>query len=501
MAADPGDPRVLANLLAGRLTEVLGQPVSVPEAHRLTGGASRETWSFTAYPERGEPRRLVLRRDPPGEDRGAGRAGMDVEARVLAAAARAGVAVPALVDAGTDPAAVGAPYLIMEHVDGETIARKLLRDPQYEGARAGLAAELGRTLARIHAIEPEAVPGLPSGEPLQRLRTTYDTLGEPLPTVEIALKWLERNRPDEVAPSVVHGDFRTGNLIIDPAGLRAVLDWERVRWGDPREDLGWLCVKCWRFGSPHPAGGFGSVDELLDGYAEVAGTRPDAGAVRWWEIYGTADWAVGCRMMAERHLSGQNPSMELAAVGRRVCEQEHDLLLALGLPAEPPGTTGALAPGSDLHGRPTAAELVSAVAMFLREDVMAGTDGRLNFLARVAANTLDGVERELRLGPAQEQRHRERLAEFGQHDQAGLAAAIRDGTIAADDPALLAAVRAAVTDRLTVANPRYLTHPALPQRRGPQGDGLPPGRGREEVRSPPGRLGPQRLTTSRGARP
>jgi len=170
--------------------------------------------------------------------------------------------------------------------------------------------------------------------------------------------------------------------------------------------------------------------------------------------------------MAERHLSGQTPSVELAAIGRRVCEQEHDVLLALGLPAEPAetaepaGSADPGAPGSDLHGRPTAAELVAAVAMFLREDVMAATDDRLNFLARVAANTLDGVERELRLGPAQEQRHRERLAAFGQADQAGLAAAIRSGKLDPDDPALLAAVRAAVTDRVAVANPRYLSRPA-----------------------------------------
>ncbi|MCL2581543.1 MAG: phosphotransferase family protein [Streptosporangiales bacterium] len=459
MTADPNDPQVLADLLAARLTGVLGTPVQVPDVRRLTGGASRETWSFTAHPEDGEPRRLILRRDPPGEDRPYTKGGMAVEASVLAAAARTGVAVPSLIDAGTDPAIAGAPYMIMDHVDGETIARKLLRDPQYERARAGLAAELGRTLARIHAIEPQSVSGLPEGEPLERLREAYDALGEPLPTVEIALKWLERNRPDDVAPAVVHGDFRTGNLIIDPAGLRAVLDWERVHWGDPREDLGWLCVKCWRFGSPHHAGGFGSVDELLDGYAEVAGTRPDPEAVRWWQVYGTADWAVGCRMMAERHLSGQTPSVELAAIGRRVCEQEHDVLLALGLPAGPPGEETP-APGSDLHGNPTAADLVSAVSMFLREDVMAGTGGRLNFLARVAANTLDGVERELRLGPAQEERHRERLAAFAQADQAGLAAAIRDGKIDPDDPALLAAVRAEVTDRVAVANPRYLSHPS-----------------------------------------
>jgi aminoglycoside phosphotransferase (APT) family kinase protein len=463
--ADTSDPRVLADLLAARLTEVLGQPAGVADLRRLTGGASRETWAFTALPGQGAPRRLVLRRDPPGTGRPEG---MAVEARVLAVAARAGVAVPPLVDAGTDPAVVGSPYLIMDHVDGETIARKLLRDPQYERARAGLAAEMGRTLARIHAIAPEAVPGLAANEPLEGLRAAYDELREPPPTVEIALKWLERHRPDDVAPTVVHGDFRTGNLIIDPMGLRAVLDWERVHRGDPREDLGWLCVKCWRFGSPHPVGGFGSIADLLDGYAEVAGTRPDPEAVRWWQIYGTANWAVGCRTMAERHLSGQTPSVELAAIGRRVCEQEHDVLLALGLPAGPAETAepagaadpGAPSPGSDLHGRPTAAELVAAVAMFLREDVMAATDGRLNFLARVAANTLDGVERELRLGPAQEQRHRERLAAFGQADQAGFAAAIRSGELDADDPALLTAVRAAVTDRVAVANPRYLSRPA-----------------------------------------
>jgi aminoglycoside phosphotransferase (APT) family kinase protein len=442
---------VLNDRLAERLTAVLGEPVAVSDLVRLTGGASRETWSFTARTGRGA-RRLVLRRDPPG----AGRPdGMAREAAAIAAAGRHGVPVPTLLDSGDG---LGAPYLITDHVDGETIARRLLREDRYADARTGLAAAFGRALAGIHAVPPAEVPGLePLVDPVAGLRATCDELGEPLPTLEIAFRWLDEHRPAPVPETVVHGDFRTGNLIIGEDGLRAVLDWELVHRGDPRQDLGWLCVKCWRFGSPLAAGGFGTVDQLLDGYASVAGWRPSADDVLWWQIYGTAWWALGCRQMAQRHLSGETRSVELAAIGRRVCEQEHDLLLALGHPAEPPPADPA--PPSDLHGRPTSAELVEAVVGFLREDVMSAVDGRLNFLSRVAANALDGVRRELLLGPGQEERHRSRLAALGVADQAEFAAALRSGRLAADDPAVLATVRAAVTDRLAVANPRYFDQP------------------------------------------
>jgi aminoglycoside phosphotransferase (APT) family kinase protein len=491
---DAADPGVLARLLERRLTAMRGTAVAVTGLTRLTGGASRESWSFEATAG-DDSARLVLRRDPPHAARPEG---MARETAAIAAAHRAGVPVPRPVDSGADPAVLGAPYMITEYVAGETIGRRLLRDDRYAGARRAMAGELGRTLARIHGVPIGAVPGLEAYEPLERLRADYDALGEPLPTIEIALRRLERSRPAPVPETLVHGDFRTGNLIIAPGGLRAVLDWELVHRGDPREDLGWLCVKCWRFGSPLPAGGFGGVDELLDGYAEVAGWRPDPDDVLWWQIYGTARWAVGCRTMAEAHLSGALRSVELAAIGRRVCEQEHDLLLALGLPPDPgagqvraaggpvtpttdsaaaaaepahsdgvPGRSagvsgspeGGAGPVSDLHGRPSAADLVGAVAGFLREEMMPATEGRLKFLTRVAAGALDGVARELVLGPEQERRHRDRLAALGRADQAALAAAIRSGEIDADDPALLAAVRAAVTDRLAVANPAYLSHP------------------------------------------
>jgi aminoglycoside phosphotransferase (APT) family kinase protein len=435
-----------ADWLASRLTSVFGQPVSVSDLRRLTGGASRETWSFTAALQppgespagsSGAVQRLVLRRGSSA-----------AEAAALAAAAGRGVPVPSLVDSGDS-------YLITSFVDGETIGRRLLRDAEYADVRAGMAFTLGETLARIHSIPVASVPGLAADDPLDSLRRDLDAVGEPLPAVELALRWLSARRPGPVPAAIVHGDFRTGNLIISATGLQAVLDWELVHLGDPREDLGWLCVKCWRFGSPLPAGGFGTVGELLDGYESVTGWRPAEADVHWWQAYRTAWWAIGCRAMAERHLSGASPSVELAAIGRRVCEQEHDLLLALGHPAVAPDDRADTP--SDLHGRPSAAELADAVALFLRSEVMTATTDRLNFLSRVAANAVDIVARELRYGSWLEERHRARLAALGVADTAALAAGIRDGVVSG--PEASAAVRDMVTDRLFVANPRYFGLP------------------------------------------
>jgi len=127
----------------------------------------------------------------------------------------------------------------------------------------------------------------------------------------------------------VHGDFRLGNLMIGADGLRAVLDWELAHLGDPMEDLGWLCVKAWRFGSPKPVAGVGDYRELIDAYAAESGLDVDPDVVHWWEVLGTLKWGIMCIMQAQSHLSGAARSHELAAIGRRVCENEHDLFLAL----------------------------------------------------------------------------------------------------------------------------------------------------------------------------
>ncbi|HEY3683096.1 MAG TPA: phosphotransferase [Streptosporangiaceae bacterium] len=316
----------LAGRVAARLGELWGGAYAVGNVRRLSGGASRETWSLDATGPDGARHGLIVRRDPEELPRPEQ---MAREAAAFRAARAAGVPEPELYDAGPDR--LGSPYLLMERLDGETIARRLLRDEAYAGARPRLARELGGVLARIHAIDPGEVPGLPRIDALPLLRELYEGFGEPRPAIELGLRWLAEHRPEAYGDTLVHGDFRTGNLLIGPDGLRGVLDWEIVHRGDPMQDLGWLCTKAWRFGSPHPVGGFGPRADLLAGYAEAGGTPPDPQTLAWWELYGTLRWAVLCRRQAERHLSGAEPSLELAVLGRRVCEQEHDILLSLGL--------------------------------------------------------------------------------------------------------------------------------------------------------------------------
>lgn len=291
----------------------------ITNLRRLSGGASRETWAFEFD---GVP--LILQQERPGAMRTGG--GMRSEADLLRAAASAGVPVARLHHDGTDHER---PFIICEAVEGETIARKILRDDEWAPVRPKLASQCGEALAAIHRIPVGAAPELVHQDQITQFREALDVLGEPHPAFELGFRWLEQNRPPSERVSIVHGDFRLGNLIVGPDGLRAVLDWEIAHLGDPMEDLGWLCVKAWRFGAPRPVGGFGEYDELLAAYGAAAGVDVDPEAVRWWETLGTLKWGVMCIMQAASHLGGFSRSVELAAIGRRVCENEYDLLRLL----------------------------------------------------------------------------------------------------------------------------------------------------------------------------
>jgi len=447
----------LGDALAPIVWTVLADPQArVADLTRLSGGASRETWAFDAVDGSGTHHPLVLQRERAGGVATAD-GGMAAEASLVRAAGERGVPVPEVVAAGDDDG-LGAPWMVAARLEGETIPRRILRDDELVEARGVLTEQLGRAAAGIHAIDPSSVPRLQEPDQLTQLRDLLDLLGEPHPAFELGFRWLADRRPDPWPTGVVHGDLRLGNLIVGPEGLRAVLDWELAHLGDPREDLGWLCVRSWRFGGPGLVAGVGTREQLCAAYSAASGRPLEPVELDWWEALGTLKWGVMCIVQTSSHLSGMARSVELAAIGRRVAETEHDLLALMDdRPAPAPTPVPDGPPPGGPHDRPTTVELVEAVREHLEANVLDATEGRVRFHTRVAANVLRMVERELVRGSAQAEAHHARLATLGVADDAELARGIRDGTFDDRLPEVTAAVRAAVADKLAVADPRWAT--------------------------------------------
>jgi aminoglycoside phosphotransferase (APT) family kinase protein len=319
--------RDLESALTSVLRTVLSDAtVAIRDLRQLTGGASRQIWACDAIGTDGHVLPLILRRDPPSLVRPEG---MALEAAAIKGAARQGVPVPDIIATGNGDDGIGSPYILMKRIEGETLPRRILREPTLAGARSRLASHCGEILARIHQIPTQVLWTEPVSDPLLIVREELDQyleVGIGTPALELGMRWLDEHRISNGRLCIVHGDFRNGNLIVGPEGIRAVLDWERVHIGDPMRDLGWLCVRAWRFGNAKPVGGFGEYDELFSGYERVSGASIDRELVRWWEVFGTLWWGVGCVRMAQRHREGRVRSVELAAIGRRLCENEYDLL-------------------------------------------------------------------------------------------------------------------------------------------------------------------------------
>jgi aminoglycoside phosphotransferase (APT) family kinase protein len=320
---EPVDVDALATAVGRHLVE----EVRIDGLRRLSGGASRETWSFDAVAADGTRRALVLRRDP-GDH--AGWSARGTEFALLEAAHAGGVTVPRVWFLLEPDDGLGSGF-VMERVDGETIPRRILRDDAYSAARPLLARQCGEQAARIHVLDPSPLPTLPvqgARDQIEQYRGIIDDFGAPHPAFELGLRWLtDHAPPDPARPVLVHGDFRNGNFVVGPDGIRAVLDWELAHLGDPVEDLGWLCVKSWRFGvNDQRVGGFGTAEELLTAYRAAGGRDVDPAELRYWEVMGTLKWGVICEIQAFTHLLRAVRSVELATLGRRVAEMEWDLL-------------------------------------------------------------------------------------------------------------------------------------------------------------------------------
>ncbi|NIJ39796.1 aminoglycoside phosphotransferase (APT) family kinase protein [Parvibaculum indicum] len=301
---------------------------------RLSGGASQETWAFDATTSKGTPLPLILRRAPGGTRAEKTTAvALETEAVLIELAEKAGVPVPTVRHVLTPEDGVGQGF-IMNRLTGETIARKILRDEEYAEARPKLARQCGEILARLHSIDKAKLPALrvaAAGEEIRQYHATLREHGHPHPVFELAFRWLEDNLPaGDTELTLVHGDFRNGNLMIGPDGVRGVLDWELAHIGDPMEDLGWICVNSWRFGNiDKPVGGFGTREDMFAGYEAVSGQSVDPERVKFWEVLGTLKWGIMCTSMVTAFKSGLDPSVERATIGRRSSETEIDLLRLL----------------------------------------------------------------------------------------------------------------------------------------------------------------------------
>jgi aminoglycoside phosphotransferase (APT) family kinase protein len=318
--------------LAAVLRPILQGDVAIDNLRALTGGASRTTWAFDAATGEGS-RSLILRIGPPDDVHAA----MELEARAQAAAAATGAPVPHILVADDSPAALGNPFLICDEIKGETIVRRIQRTLDDSG-RTRLLRQCAQALAAIHRADAN-LSGLDREDQLAEWRGRLDAMGDTTATFEWAFRWLAAHQPAPSPPRLVHGDYRMGNLIADGSDLAAVLDWELVHIGEVYEDLAWFCIRAWRFGAPadRDAGGLGSAEDFLRAYEQAGGATVDRLAFHWWLVLATLRWGVICRYQAERHLSGQHRSVELAAIGRRVCETEWDLLDLLGKAAPEAG--------------------------------------------------------------------------------------------------------------------------------------------------------------------
>ena len=338
------DDDELQTRIAAFVSRQTGADVRVEGLRRLTGGASRETWSLDAIVERGgasETLPLILQRDVRGAPKSLSRPD---EFRLMKAAFYEGVAAPEPMWVGDESIGDGESFFV-RRVDGETLPRRLLREEMYAGAREALPAQLGALLAQIHRIpyEKHGLGELPAPPPdvspatfeVERYEQIYRAIApEPHPAFELALRWLreriaERERTSGGAieqRTLVHGDFRIGNVLFGPEGLRVMLDWELAHVGDPAEDMGFICVKSWRFGGPKPVGGIGEREVFFEAYERAGGAKVDPEWVRFWEVFGNLRWGVICLSQARTYLDGVSNSVELASIGRRTAETEWELL-------------------------------------------------------------------------------------------------------------------------------------------------------------------------------
>ena len=461
--------------MSGALDENLGRVlvrevpgcIGLVSTERLSGGASQETYKLTVTTAKGT-RLLCLRRAPGGPEAEVDSdlqesIGLPTEALLISKARAALVPEPKVHYVLRESDSLGEGF-VMEWLEGETLGSRIVRSREFEAVRPRLAQQCGEILARIHAIELETsglLEKLTIRTPEDLVRQTwerYKRFNTPQPMIDYAARWLLEHLPVRHDVTLVHNDFRNGNLMVDSTGIVGVLDWELAHVGDPMHDVGWLCTNSWRFGQANlTVGGFGNYEDLASGYESISGRKLDREHVRFWEVYGSFWWAVTTLVMVDQFRVGPDKSVERAAIGRRCSEAQIDCVnLIIKGPVklvDPPDQSHQEMPGI--------AELLVSVRDFLRGDVMDSSRGRTQFLARVAGNSLDIIRRDRSIGGEHRRLELERLRTiFASQDdladlQWRLVNALRDASIPLDHEGVIAHLRDTVANQVAIDQPGY----------------------------------------------
>ncbi len=444
----------------------LGQNAKVENAKLLTGGASQETWRIDIE-QNGSHSPYCLRRAKDSESEQAldlGGVGLMVEAELIQAAHRAGVKAPQIVALISNEDDLGIGFL-MQWLEGETLGHKIARASEFESIRSQLARQCGEQLALIHSMDTQpflqagSLQKMAAGNFIQQTYDQYLSLNVQQPMLDYTARYLLENAPTQHDYVLNHGDFRNGNLMIDPdTGISAVLDWELASVTDPAKDIAWLCVNSWRFGCNElVVGGFGELDELLAAYNATSGRNISVDEINYWMVFGSFWWSVCCLSMGNTYKTGVNTSIERPIIGRRASEGQLDCVNLLL-----PQTFEIIPQEQNQVLLPTDAELADALQQHLKENVAPLLKGKDKFLAQVAANAAGILARSARYSAtAQTQANNRLQALLGEHEpledlNAKLCEHIRGGVIDLDNTALQAHLRATVEAQVVIDQPQYV---------------------------------------------
>jgi len=337
---NPGDPNEFRDALTHHIANQSGGSVEIHRLEKLSGGAIQENWllrlSIDESHLAGEHKWVLRTNSQSAVDVSMSRAD---EYAVLKTVHKAGVNVPEPLWLCTDLSVIGREFFVMQAVGGTAAGHRIVKDDSLVPDGSALCRELGRNLAKLHSINPpnEMLGFLPKPDRdpslarIEQYRKFLDELPSAFPVIEWGLRWLLANKPDAIMSCLIHRDFRTGNFMVDQGTVSGILDWEFAAWGDWREDIGWLTAKCWRFGNnASVAGGIGDVSDLMAGYSAICPREISSEELRYWQVMAHVRWAIIAVQQAERHLSGQQHSLELALTGRLVPELEHNILSLIG---------------------------------------------------------------------------------------------------------------------------------------------------------------------------